>query len=62
MDLSVKQKALDIAWDMWEQQNDVNQNTMHPRRAAAVEEIKAQLWVLYRREPNFLLPTDCDLF
>jgi hypothetical protein len=59
---SVIQKALDIAWDMWEQRNDINQNTMHPRRVVEVDEIKAQLRVLYRRGSDSLLPIDHHLF
>jgi hypothetical protein len=58
---SVIQKALDIAWDMWEQRNDINRNTMHPRWAAAIDKIKAQLRGLYRQERNFL-PIDRHLF
>jgi hypothetical protein len=59
---SVIQKALDIAWDMWEQHNGINQNTMHPRRAATMEEIKAQLQESYRCGPNSLLSIDQHLF
>jgi hypothetical protein len=59
---SVIQKALDIAWDMWEQRNDINQNTMHPRRAANMEEIKAQLRESYHCGRNSLLPIDPYLF
>ena len=59
---SVIQKALEIAWDMWEQCNDINQNTMHPRRAEEVDDIKAQLRVLYRRGYDSLLPIDRHLF
>jgi hypothetical protein len=47
---------------MWEQRNDVNQNTMHPRRAVAVEEIKAQIRILYQRGSDSLLPIDRHLF
>jgi hypothetical protein len=47
---------------MWEQRNNVNQNTMHPQSAAAVEEIKAQLRVLYQHGSNSLLPINCHLF
>jgi hypothetical protein len=60
--LLVIQKALDIAWDMWEQRNDINQNTMHPRRAANMEEIKAQLQESYGCGRNSLLPIDQHLF
>jgi hypothetical protein len=54
----VIQKALDIAWDMWEQRNDINQNTMHPRWVTDVEEIKAQLQASYQCGRNSLLPID----
>jgi hypothetical protein len=59
---SVIQKALDIAWGMWEQRNDINQNTMHPRRVADVKEIKAQLRDSYHCGHNSLLPIDRHLF
>jgi hypothetical protein len=59
---SVIQKARDIAWDIWEQRNDINQNTMHPWRAAEVVGIKAQLRVLYRGGSDSLLPIDHHLF
>ncbi len=59
---SVIQKALDIAWGMWEQHNDINQNTMHPRRVADVKEIKAQLRDSYHCGHNSLLPIDRHLF
>ena len=59
---SVIQKALDIASDMWEQRNGINQNTMHPRRVADVEEIKAQLRDSYHCGRNSLLPIDQHLF
>jgi hypothetical protein len=59
---SIIQKALNIAWDMWEQRNDINQNTMHPRRVSDVEEIKAQLRDLYHCGHNSLLPIDRHLF
>jgi hypothetical protein len=55
---SVIQKALDIAWDMWEQRNDINQNTMHPRRVTDEEEIKAELQASYQCGRNSLLPID----
>jgi hypothetical protein len=57
----VIQKALDIAWDMWEQRKDINQNTMHPRQVANVEEIKAHLWASYLCGSNSLLPIDQHL-
>jgi hypothetical protein len=59
---AVIQKALDIAWDMWEQRNDVLHNSMHPQRAVAVAEIQAQLRVLYRQGREALLPMDRHLF
>jgi hypothetical protein len=34
------QKALDVAWDMWEQRKDIKHNTLCPRAAAAVIAIK----------------------
>jgi hypothetical protein len=60
--ISLIQKALDVAWDMWEQQNDINNNTLHPRHAAEVLEIKAQLQSLYQTGSAGLLPQDNLLF
>jgi hypothetical protein len=59
---SVIQKALDIAWDMWEQRNDINNNSMHPRRAADMEKIKAKLRDLYAKGYLHLLQIDHHLF
>jgi hypothetical protein len=59
---SVIQKALDIAWDMWEQRNNIYNNTMHPRRAGTTEEIRAQLPELYHCGSHSLLPIDRHLF
>jgi hypothetical protein len=60
--ISVIQKALDVAWDMWEQRNDIKHNTLHPRRAAEVARIAAQLQLLYRKGCAGLLPHDRLLF
>jgi hypothetical protein len=59
---SVIQKALDIARDMWEQRNDISNNTMHPRQVATMEEIREQLRELYRCGSHSLLPIDLHLF
>jgi hypothetical protein len=59
---AVIQKALDIAWDMWEQRNDVKQNSLHPRRVIALAKIQAQLRVLYCRGREGLFPMDQNLF
>jgi hypothetical protein len=59
---SVIQKALDIAWDMWEQRYGINNNTMHSRLAANTEEIRAQLRELYGCGSHSLLPIDRHLF
>ena len=47
--ISLIQKALDVAWDMWAQRNEIMQNTLHPRAAAEVARIKVQLQMLYRK-------------
>ena len=60
--ISLIQKALDVAWDMWEQRNDVKHNTLHPRRAAEVLDIKVQLQLLYRTGRKGFLTQDCLLF
>jgi hypothetical protein len=59
---SIIQKALDIAWDMWEQRNNINNNSMHPRRAADMEKIKAKLRDLYAKGYLHLLQIDHHLF
>jgi hypothetical protein len=60
--ISVIQKALDVAWDMWEQRNDIKHNTLHPRRAAEVARIAAQLQLFYRKGSAGLLSHDRLLF
>jgi hypothetical protein len=60
--ISLIQKALDVAWDMWEQRNHIKHNTLHPRRAAEVARIKVQLQLLYRKGNAGLLPQDRLLF
>jgi hypothetical protein len=60
--ISVIQKALDVAWDMWEQRNDILHNTLHPRRAAEVLAIKNKLRSLYRKGTTGFLPNDRLLF
>jgi hypothetical protein len=47
---------------MWEQRNDINQNTMPPRREADMEEIKAQLRASYLCGRNSLLSINRHLF
>jgi hypothetical protein len=59
---SLIQKALDVAWDMWEQRNEICHNTLHPRRAAEVLVIQDQLRSLFRLGPSSLLPLDRLLF
>jgi hypothetical protein len=53
--VSVIQKALDVAWDMWEQRNDVKHDTPHPRKAAEVARIKVELQLLCRQGSKKLL-------
>jgi hypothetical protein len=60
--ISLIQKAIDVAWDMWEQRNDIKYNTLHPRAAAAVIDIKVQLQFLYRKGKNGFLAQDRLLF
>ena len=59
---SVILKALDVAWDMWEQRNDICHNTLHPRRAAEVLAIQAEVRLLARQGPTDFLPIDRLLF
>jgi len=47
---------------MWEHRNAVNNNTLHPRRAAEVEEIRMQLQFLYQQGHEFYQPQDRLLF
>ncbi len=58
----LSQKVLEVAWDMWEQRYGINNNTMHSRRAANMEEIRAQLRELYGCGSHSLLPIDRHLF
>jgi hypothetical protein len=60
--VSLIQKAVDVAWDMWEQRNDIEHNTLHPRAAAAVFEIKAQLQLLYSEGKDGFISQDQLLF
>jgi hypothetical protein len=61
--ISLIQKALDIAWDMLEQRNDIKHNTFHPRAAAAVLiDIKVQLQLLFRKGQEGFLSQDKLLF
>ena len=55
-------KALDVAWDMWEQRNDIKHNTLHPHKAAAVLDIKVRLRLLYQNSRKGFLPQDRLLF
>ena len=60
--IAIIQKAIDVAWDMWEQRNDIKHNTLHPRAAAAVIDIKVQLQLLYRKGNKGFLAQDKLLF
>jgi hypothetical protein len=60
--ISLIQKAIDVAWDMWEQRNDIKYNTLHPRAAAAVIDIKVRLQFLYRKGKDGFLAQDKLLF
>jgi len=60
--ISLIQKAIDVAWDMWEQRNDIKYNTLHPRAAAAVIDIKVRLQFLYRKGKEGFLAQDKLLF
>jgi hypothetical protein len=59
---SVIQKALDVAWDMWEQRNDICHHTLHPRAAARVLAIQAQVSHLFQQGPLAFLLSDRSLF
>jgi hypothetical protein len=58
----VIQKALDVAWDMWQQRNDIKNNSLHPRRVTKVTAIKVQLQLLYRKGRKPFLAQDRLLF
>ena len=60
--ISLIQKALDVAWDMWAQRNEIMHHTLHPRAAAEVARIKVQLQLLYRKGRASLLAQDRLLF
>jgi hypothetical protein len=61
--ISVIQKALEgVAWDMWEQRNEINNNSLHPRRAEEVLAIRTQLQLLYQKGQDRFLLQDCLLF
>ena len=47
-----------MAWDMWEQRNDIKHNTLHPRAVLAVLDIKVKLQLLYRKGCNGFLSQD----
>jgi hypothetical protein len=60
--VSLIQKALDVAWDMWEQRNDIKHNTLHLCQAAEVIDIKVNLLLLYRQGHAGFLYQYCLLF
>jgi hypothetical protein len=60
--ISLIQKALDVAWDMWTQRNDINNNSFHPRCAVEVLQIKVQLQLLFCQGSEGFLAQDCLLF
>ena len=60
--ITIIQKAIDMAWDMWEQRNDIKHNTLHLRAALAVLDIKVKLQLLYRKGCNGFLSQDKLLF
>jgi hypothetical protein len=60
--ISLTQKALEVAWDVWEQRNNIKHNTLHPCTAAAVMDIKGQLRLLYQKGTEGLLSQDKLLF
>lgn len=51
-----------MAWDMWEQRNDIKHHTLHLRRAAEVARIKVQLQLSCRKGTRALLAQDHILF
>jgi hypothetical protein len=60
--ISLIQKALEIAWDMWEQRNHIKHNALHPRAAAAVVDVKVQLQLICRKGHAGFLSQDRLLF
>jgi hypothetical protein len=45
--MAIIDKVWNISWDMWEHRNHIKHNTMHPRKLAALENIKEQLQNIY---------------
>jgi hypothetical protein len=60
--ISLIQKALEIAWDVWEQRNHIKHNALHPRAAAAVVDVKVQSQLLCRKGHAGFLSQDRLLF
>jgi hypothetical protein len=60
--ISLIQKAIDVSWDMWEQQNEMKHHTLHPRASAALADVKGQLQLLCRKGSGRFLSQDKLLF
>jgi hypothetical protein len=60
--MAIIDKVWNISWDMWEHRNHIKHNTMHPRKLAALENIKEQLQNIYNTGPGELLARDHRLF
>jgi hypothetical protein len=60
--IALVQKAIDAAWDVWEQWNNIEHNTMHPRAAAAALDIQVKLQLLCRKGSKGFLSQDKLLF
>jgi hypothetical protein len=56
------QKALDVAWDTWEQRNEININSLHPRGAEEKLAIRTQLQLLHQKGQDRFLLQDRLLF
>jgi hypothetical protein len=56
--ISLIQKALDVAWDMWDQRNHIDNNTVHGLTAAVID---IQV-LLHRKDNDGFLSQDILLF
>ena len=51
-------KLWDISWDMWQQRNDINHNTMTPRKILEMEDLHAEVHAQFERGTEGMLPSD----
>jgi hypothetical protein len=60
--VALVQKAIDVAWDMWEQQDDIEHNTMHLHAAAAALDIQVKLQLVHQKGSKGFLWQDEQFF